>query len=116
MAKAGDIIVRNLGHAGRGGAIEAAEVVPAARNPPCRSRDNGDSSNCHRAQAAVQQIEQANAMLDAKAQEPAGMQQQGWSRARVSCGQSRFDPRGHASGCRWKSNLLRPRSRRLEIN
>lgn len=77
MAKAGDIIVRNFDMPG---AEELSKRLKLFLPPEVRqaeeAEDGGQQALPPQVQAAVQQIEQANAMLNAKAQELAGMQQQ----------------------------------------
>jgi hypothetical protein len=77
MAKAGDIIVRNFDMPG---ADELSKRLKLFLPPEIRQAEEAETTGQQQlppqVQAAVQQIEQANAMLDAKAQELAGMQQQ----------------------------------------
>ena len=77
MAKAGDIIVRNFDMPG---AEELSKRLKLFLPPEIRQAEEAETGGQQQlppqVQAAVQQIEQANAMLDAKAQELAGMQQQ----------------------------------------
>lgn len=77
MAKAGDIIVRNFDIPG---AEELSKRLKLFLPPEIRQAEEEESSGQQelppQVQAAVQQIEQANAMLDAKAQELSAAQQQ----------------------------------------
>ena len=77
MAKAGDIIVRNFDMPG---AEELSKRLKLFLPPEIRQAEEAETGGQQQlppqVQAAVQQIEQANAMLDAKAQELSGMQQQ----------------------------------------